>query len=98
MRRFETLRLAIGLLDAFPDLGPIKVARFGDLIAENALLRQQLIFLHRQVNKPRFALSKCPWLVLLASRVRQRLRKLTFTDWIGGSNQTPQSGVRGVGE
>jgi putative transposase len=41
------------------------------LIAENALLRQQLVILHRQVNKPRFAQSDRLWLVLLASRVQQ---------------------------
>ncbi len=39
------------------------------LIAENALLRQQLIILHRQTKKPRFTLSDRLWLVLLASRV-----------------------------
>jgi putative transposase len=37
------------------------------LIAENALLRQQLIILCRQVNKPHFAQSERIWLVLLAS-------------------------------
>jgi len=37
------------------------------LIAENALLRQQLIVLHRQINKPRFIQSDRLWLVLLAS-------------------------------
>ena len=40
------------------------------LIAENALLRQQLIILRRQVNKPHFTQSERLWLVLLASRVR----------------------------
>jgi putative transposase len=40
------------------------------LIAENAMLRQQLIILHRQVNKPRFTQSDRLWLVLLASRVQ----------------------------
>jgi putative transposase len=39
------------------------------LIAENALLRQQLIILERQVKKPRFTQSDRLWLVLLASRV-----------------------------
>jgi transposase InsO family protein len=41
-----------------------------DLIAENALLRQQLIVLERQVHKPSFAQSDRLWLVLLASRVK----------------------------
>ena len=40
------------------------------LIAENALLRQQLIILERQVKKPRFTQSDRLWLVLLASRVK----------------------------
>ncbi len=40
------------------------------LIAENALLRQQLMVLHRQVKKPRFTQSDRLWLVLLASRVQ----------------------------
>lgn len=39
------------------------------LIAENALLRQQLIILQRQIKKPRFTQSDRFWLVLLASRV-----------------------------
>ena len=41
-----------------------------ELIAENALLRQQLIILHRQIKKPRFTQADRLWLVLLASRVR----------------------------
>lgn len=41
-----------------------------DLIAENALLRQQLIVLHRQIEKPTFLQSDRLWLVLLASRVK----------------------------
>ena len=41
-----------------------------DLIAENALLRQQLILLHRQVKKPTFSQADRLWLVLLASRVK----------------------------
>jgi putative transposase len=41
-----------------------------DLITENALLRQQLIVLHRQVKKPVFSQSDRFWLVLLASRVK----------------------------
>ena len=40
------------------------------LRAENALLRQQLIVLHRQIKRPRFTRSDRFWLVLLASRVR----------------------------
>jgi transposase InsO family protein len=40
------------------------------LIAENALLRQQLIILHRQIQKPHFTQSDRLWLVLLASRVQ----------------------------
>ncbi len=44
--------------------------RRSDLIAENALLRQQLIILHRQVKKPAFTQSDRLWLVLLASRVK----------------------------
>jgi len=43
-----------------------------ELVAENALLRQQLIILHRQVNKPRCTPADRLWLVLLASRVRSR--------------------------
>ena len=39
-------------------------------IAENALLRQQLIVLHRQVHKPSFSQSDRLWLILLASRVQ----------------------------
>jgi putative transposase len=41
------------------------------LIAENALLRQQLIILRRQVRKPHFTRSDRLTLVLLASRVQQ---------------------------
>ena len=41
-----------------------------DLIAENALLRQQLILLHHQVKKPTFSQADRLWLVLLASRVK----------------------------
>ncbi len=40
-----------------------------ELIAENALLRQQLIVLHRQAKKPRFTPSDRLWFVLLASRL-----------------------------
>ncbi len=42
----------------------------GDLVAENALLRQQLIILHRQVKKPTVSQADRLWLVLLASRVK----------------------------
>ena len=42
------------------------------LIAENALLRQQLIILHRRVKKPRFTRSERFWLVLIASHVQHR--------------------------
>lgn len=41
-----------------------------ELIAENALLRQQLIILHRQIKKPAFSSSDRLWLVLLAGRVK----------------------------
>ncbi len=41
-----------------------------DLIAENALLRQQLIVLHRQVKNPSFTPSDRLGLILLASRVQ----------------------------
>jgi len=41
------------------------------LVAENALLRMQLVILHRQVNMPRFTPANRLWLVLLASRVRR---------------------------
>src|SRR6266508_2799185 len=41
-----------------------------ELVAENALLRQQLIVLARTANRPRLARADRPLLVLLASRVR----------------------------
>ena len=41
-----------------------------ELVAENALLRQQLIVLARSVKRPRISRSDRPLLVLLASRVR----------------------------
>ncbi len=41
-----------------------------DLIAENALLRQQLSVLHRQVHKPSFSHSDRLCLILFASRVQ----------------------------
>lgn len=40
-----------------------------ELISENALLRHQLIVLHRQVQKPRCRPSDRLWFVLLASRL-----------------------------
>ena len=40
------------------------------LIAENALLRQQLIILHRQIKKPHFTQSDRLWLVWLVSHVQ----------------------------
>lgn len=40
------------------------------LIAENALLPQQLTILHRQVKKPHFTQSDRLWFVLLASRIQ----------------------------
>ncbi len=54
------------ILSTATDLAHSKV----DLIAANALLRQQLIVLHRQVKKPTFSQSDRFWLVLLASRVK----------------------------
>src|SRR5205814_678874 len=41
-----------------------------DLIAENALLRQQLIVLHRQVKRPQLTNSDRVLLVLLASKLQ----------------------------
>lgn len=40
-----------------------------DLIAENALLRHQLIVLHRQIKKPRLTATDRLWFLLLASRL-----------------------------
>ncbi len=40
------------------------------LIAENALLRQQLLILHRQTPNPTFTQADRLWLVLLASRIQ----------------------------
>lgn len=54
------------LLDTAADLARSKA----ELVAENALLRQQLIVLRRQVKKPTFTPTDRLWLVLLASRVR----------------------------
>ena len=53
-------------LSAFTDLGRSK----SELIAENALLRQQLIVLKRQVKRPRFTRTDRILLVLLARVVR----------------------------
>ncbi len=58
-----TSSLAVGTLY---DLGCTKP----QLIAENALLRQQLIVLNRSVKRPRLAATDRSFLVLLASRVR----------------------------
>jgi putative transposase len=41
-----------------------------DLVLENALLRQQLLILQRQVKKPRFTHTECLSLLLLASRLQ----------------------------
>jgi hypothetical protein len=41
-----------------------------ELIAENALLRQQLLVLQRQIKKPRFTRSDRLWILVLASRLR----------------------------
>ncbi len=41
-----------------------------ELIAEKALLRQQLIILQRQIKKPRFTPSDRLWLVLLAAGIQ----------------------------
>jgi len=41
-----------------------------ELVVENALLRQQLIVLRRQVNRPQFTKADRALLVLLAGRVR----------------------------
>jgi putative transposase len=49
-----------------------------ELIAENALLRQQLIVLHRQIKKPRFTPSDRLWFVLLAARVQRWRDTLLF--------------------
>jgi hypothetical protein len=47
-----------------------------ELVAENALLRQQLIVLARSTKRPRLAWSDRALLVLLASRVRSWRRAL----------------------
>jgi len=53
-------------LATLTDLGRSK----SELIAENALLRQQLIVLRRQVKRPTFTRTDCILLVLLARLVR----------------------------
>src|SRR5205085_7829675 len=53
-------------LSTFTDLGRSK----SELIAENALLRQQLIVLRRQVKRPTFTRTDRILLVLLARLVR----------------------------
>jgi hypothetical protein len=47
-----------------------------ELVAENALVRQQLIVLARTVKHPQIARSDRPLLVVLASRVRRGARRL----------------------
>src|SRR5690349_5229705 len=59
----NTVSLAVGTL---ADLSRSKA----ELIAENALLRQQLIVLQRRVKRPKFTAGDRWLLVLLASRVR----------------------------
>jgi putative transposase len=54
------------LIGSLADLGRSK----SQLIAENALLRQQLIILHRQVNRPTYRKADRMLLVLLARLVR----------------------------
>jgi putative transposase len=54
------------ILSAAADLTRTK----SELIAQNALLRQQLIVLYRQVNKPRFTQSDRLGFVLLVRRVK----------------------------
>ncbi len=53
-------------LSTLADLGRSKF----ELIAENALLRQQLLVLRRQVKRPRYARADRMLLVLLARLVR----------------------------
>ncbi len=53
------------VLDSLADLARPK----SDLILENALLRQQLVILHRQVKRPHFNRRERFWLLVLASRV-----------------------------
>jgi transposase InsO family protein len=71
------------VLSTVTDLTRSKV----DLVAENALLRQQLIVLHRQIKKPAFSQFDRLWLVLLASRVKNWKEALlifkpdTLLDW-----------------
>src|SRR5215208_6581960 len=60
-----------------PAAAPLLVGTLADLartkpalVAENALLRQQLLILHRQVKRPRCTPADRALLVLLASRLR----------------------------
>src|SRR5215469_4780121 len=64
-------------LSTFTDLGRSK----SELIAENALLRQQLIVLKRQVKRPRFTRTDRILLVLLARVVRTWQRELFHLYW-----------------
>jgi hypothetical protein len=57
------------LLGTLADLAKGK----SELIAENALLRQQLIILHRQIKRPVYQKTDRLLLVLLASMVRTLL-------------------------
>ncbi len=54
-------------LDTLTDLFRTKT----ELIAENALLRQQLAILHRQVKRPQLNRRDRFWLLVLASRLAQ---------------------------
>ena len=49
-----------------------------ELVAENALLRQQLVILNRLVKKPRFTQADRLWLLLLASRVQSWKEALSW--------------------
>ena len=62
------------------------------LIAENALLRQQLIVLNRGVKRPRLAASDRSLLVLLASRVQAgcpRIMALFVGSWVVERSRVP---------
>jgi hypothetical protein len=59
----NTVSLAV---DALADLSRSK----GELVVENALLRQQLMVLQRRVKRPKFTAGDRWLLVLLASRLR----------------------------
>jgi putative transposase len=64
-----SLLLGTLLLGTLADLAKGK----SELIAENALLRQQLIILHRQIKRPVYQKTERLLLVLLASMVRTLL-------------------------